>query len=113
MSSYIPLIAQAAREHSAQMTKAAVSPDKSIATDDSTAAAADPTAATKIGPARVAIALVLFLGFVYAMPFLAGLQNILGILIIGFALFEAWKLNRRMELSVSGPHQVSTSSAPA
>jgi hypothetical protein len=120
VSSYVPLIIEAARERGAEMSKAAVTPDKTIATHDSTAARADSavattdaTAAAKIGPVGFAVALVLFLGFVYAMPFLAGIQNVLGILIIGFALFEAWKLNRRTELSVSGPHQVSTSSAPA
>lgn len=30
------------------------------------------------------------LGFLYALPFLAGIENIIGILIIGFALYEAW-----------------------
>lgn len=120
VSSYVPLIIEAARERGAEMSKAAGTPDKTNATHDSTVASADPaaattdsTAATKIGPVGVAVALVLFLGFVYAMPFLAGMENVLGILIIGFALFEAWKLNRRTELSLSGPHQVSTSSAPA
>lgn len=48
----------------------------------------------------------------YSLPFLMGFQNLIGLLIIGIALFEAWKLNVRSELSVSGPHRVSTNSAP-
>lgn len=106
VSSYVPLVVEeAVRQRSSEITKAATD---STVSADSTAAALD-----KIGPVGIAVAIVLFLGFIYAMPFLAGIQNLLGILIIGVALYEAWKLNRRMELSVSGPHQVSTSGAPA
>lgn len=43
---------------------------------------------------------------VAAIPFLAGVKNLLGLLIIGFGLWEAWKLNRRTDLSISGPFQV-------
>lgn len=112
VSSYVPLIIEEAmNQRNAQITKAAPATDSTVAAS----AAADTTAASleKIGPVGVAIAIVMFLGFIYAMPFLAGIQNVLGILIIGFALYEAWKLNHRMELRVSGPHQVSTSGARA
>ena len=33
------------------------------------------------------------------MPFLAGAENIIGLLIIAFALWEAWKFNARRGLS--------------
>lgn len=33
-------------------------------------------------------------------------DNLIGILIIGFALFEAWKINKRTLLSITGPYQV-------
>lgn len=47
-------------------------------------------------------------------PFLAGLENIMGLAIIGFGLWEAWKINRRPELSISGPHLLaSTTPSPA
>jgi hypothetical protein len=46
-----------------------------------------------------------------ALPFLAGFKNILGLLIIAFGLWEAWKINRRTALSISGPFQVGA--APA
>lgn len=42
----------------------------------------------------------------YAAPFLAGLENIVGLLIIAFGLWEAWKFNRRVEAVVTGPYTV-------
>jgi hypothetical protein len=48
----------------------------------------------------------LLLLFVYSLatPFLAGFRNILGLFIIGLGLYEAWRLNRRPQLVLSGPH---------
>jgi hypothetical protein len=113
VSSYVPFLIEGMRERSAEVTKAAISPDK---TQGAPAAAppADSTAATatepKITPIGFVIGVVLLLALFYVAPFF---QGIIGILIVGFALYEAWKLNRRTNLSVSGPHQVSTSPAPA
>ena len=61
----------------------------------------------------IMIGIVVLLAVLYATPFLAGIENLIGLLIIGFALYEAWKLNRRTELRVSGPQQVSAARAPA
>jgi len=41
-----------------------------------------------------------------AAPFLAGAQNLIGLLIIGFALWEAWKFNARRQVPISGPYQI-------
>ena len=41
-----------------------------------------------------------------AIPILAGFSNIIGLLIIGIAVFEAWKLNRRLVLKITGPYRV-------
>ena len=43
-----------------------------------------------------------------AAPFLGGFENIPGILIIGFALWEAWKMNRRVPLQVEGPFRLAS-----
>jgi hypothetical protein len=43
----------------------------------------------------------------FPMPFLMGFQNAIGILIIGFALWEAWKLNKRIHFELAGPFQLS------
>jgi hypothetical protein len=37
-------------------------------------------------------------------PFMAGAENLLGLVIIFFGLWQAWSLNRRPVLHVSGPH---------
>lgn len=54
------------------------------------------------------VAVVVLMGLILAMPFLAGLENILGLIIIGFGLFEAWKINRKEEFSAAGPYRVGT-----
>jgi hypothetical protein len=43
-----------------------------------------------------------------AAPFLAGFENIIGLVIIGIGLYEAWKLNKRTELAISGPHALAS-----
>jgi hypothetical protein len=105
VSSYVPYMIDEARQQSA-----AVATDSTALTKDSAVATAK---SSKANPLVLVVAIILGIGLLYALPFLAGLQNILGLVIIGIALFEAWKLNVRSELSVSGPHRVSTSSAPA
>ena len=47
------------------------------------------------------ILIILIVGL--ALPFLAGFQNIIGLVIIGIGLYEAWKINRRVPLAISGP----------
>lgn len=37
------------------------------------------------------------------VPFLAGFKNILGLAIIAFGLWEAWKLNKRPMIAILGP----------
>jgi hypothetical protein len=61
--------------------------------------------------ASVVLLLVLVFALSLAAPFLAGVENLIGLLIIGFALWEAWKLNARRPLQISGPYQIAP--APA
>ena len=49
-------------------------------------------------------AVVVVLAFV--APFLAGFQNFLGLLIIGFGLWQAGKINRKQPHEVAGPFEV-------
>jgi hypothetical protein len=44
---------------------------------------------------------------VFISPFLGGFQNILGILIIGIGLYQAWKINKKRALTLAGPFQIS------
>jgi len=59
-------------------------------------------------PMPAALALVLFVGLVwgiaFAAPFLGGTDNLIGLAIIAFALYEAWKLNKRVPLT--GPFKL-------
>jgi len=49
----------------------------------------------------VPVFLVLVMGVALVAPFLGGAGNIMGLIIIAIALYEAWKINRRVD--VSGP----------
>jgi hypothetical protein len=74
----------------------------------------EPAPPAKAG--SVLLALAFIVGLAFAAPFLAGAENVIGILIILFALYEAWKLNRRRPFVVAGPFQVTPveeASAPA
>jgi hypothetical protein len=58
------------------------------------------------GPLQVALAFAVLIAFLYLAPILAGFENIIGMLIIGFALYEAWKINKRVKVEITGPFQV-------
>jgi hypothetical protein len=44
--------------------------------------------------------------FAMALPFLAGFDNLIGLLIIGFALWQAWSSNKSAAVPFEGPFQV-------
>ncbi len=88
---------------------AGVEPDGAVSAATSPAAAAE-AAPAQIGPLAFLAAAAVLLALAYALPFLAGFQNLLGILIIGFGLWQAWRMNARPKLDIAGPFQVS---APA
>lgn len=54
-----------------------------------------------------------FVAFVYSIPIEDALGSVMSLVITGIALYEAWKLNRRAQLRVSGPHQVSATGTRA
>jgi hypothetical protein len=58
-------------------------------------------------------AVVLFASIFYALqvPFSGGMENIIGMLIVSFALWEAWKLNAYRPLPLSGPYQLGSTPA--
>jgi len=60
---------------------------------------------------EAATGLIAFAVLVAAMPFLAGVENVLGLLIIGFGLFEAWRLNQFVPLTIEGPFRFGKVSA--
>jgi hypothetical protein len=60
----------------------------------------------KLSVGKVVVGLAVLLAFAAAVPILAGMENIIGMLIIGFALFEAWRQNQRVQLAITGPYRV-------
>lgn len=76
---------------------------------DSPVANASPEA--NAGESSVLMGLVVLAGVMLALPFLGGVENIIGIAIIAFGLWEAWKINKRP--AITGPHTVASSNAQA
>jgi hypothetical protein len=76
------------------------------------ASAVSSPASSEAVQARPPVLIILGLLFVFMLisPFLGGFQNVIGWLIIGIALWEAWKANRRVALSITGPFTIA---APA
>jgi hypothetical protein len=66
------------------------------------------------GRRAIAIVLLVILVFVVSLaaPFLAGMQNLIGLLIISFALWEAWKFNKHRPIPITGPYQIGTPPPP-
>jgi hypothetical protein len=66
--------------------------------------------AEKPGAPMLVVYAVLFVVLLFALafvaPILAGFQNIIGLLIIGFALWEAWKINKRPHFDTAGPFAI-------
>jgi len=63
----------------------------------------------QVGLLEMFVGLALMAGVLLALPFLAGMDNIIGLLIIGFGLYQAWSLNRKSVLSISGPFRIQQS----
>jgi hypothetical protein len=104
VATYIPPVLSALSEHEQQELSAV---DESETSPDATADMAAGAAATeKPTLAHAAVGVILLLAIACAAPFLAGVQNIIGLLIISFGLYEAWKMNRRTPLAISGPHAI-------
>jgi len=59
------------------------------------------------------LAVLALLAFAAALPFLAGVENLVGLLIIAIGLWQAWKLNQRKELDITGPFTAGRPTTPA
>lgn len=122
--SYVPLVWKGVTEvqnapPAAAGAAAAVTPAASGAAPASitpgdeghtTSPATPPTAATPPSAApgaeslvRLVLTCIVVLALSLVAPFLGGASNILGIILIGIALWEAWKFNRPVKLLIDGP----------
>ena len=113
VSMYIPPIIQGIREMR-QKEEAGV-----VQVSDTTRAGADdndPTSAAVMKLPRAVrwiIGSALIVGLACAAPFLMGFQNVIGWVIIAIGLYQAWSLNRRGQLVITGPHTIQAAPAPA
>jgi hypothetical protein len=101
--------AQAAMAPGVERTALADAPDDAAPPGD--VAAAETVEAPPVGAGEIVLALVAIVAIAFMAPFLGGLENIIGILIIGFGVYQAWKMNKRAELEITGPHTLGGSSA--
>ncbi len=117
VSTYIPMIIQEMNNDYTTSEEiqeiAPVSNEETQTNAKETAEASEPPSQdnTSTAEAEVTAAGFLIGGvvlFVYALcvPFLAGFQNIIGLLIIGFALYQAWSMNRKIAFEITGPYKV-------
>lgn len=80
--------------------------DVSAVTDGNVAKTSKPAPSWGRAVLALAVLTVLVAALSLAAPFLAGFENVIGILIIAFALFQAWKMNRARRVPVTGPYQL-------
>ncbi len=103
---YLAMVSAYAPMLFTQLAKATAETQAAGATDGGSAPVAGATTADAAPPSvsEAALGLLMLVGILCALPFLGGIENILGILILGFGLYEAWKLNRRVSVVITGPH---------
>jgi hypothetical protein len=125
VTTYIPFIVKGFRENpsaavadSTPVRRLAPDSGRSAAATATTQGAPDSTVRTaakatgreasvkQITIGQALIGLAALLAIAAAAPVLAGFENIIGMVIIAFALFEAWRLNARVRLAVTGPYRV-------
>jgi hypothetical protein len=86
-------------------------------TADSSATVASTSTVAKArerpGPVALALGLALLLGLAFAAPILTGIAAPLHLVIAGFGVYAAWKINRGAALRVTGPYQAAARPATA
>jgi hypothetical protein len=104
VSTYVPTIVGELKEAADKQEQT------STATPISAPASEPPGGEKPVSLGRGLLALVIVsvvvMGIAYAAPFLMGIQNVIGLLIISFALWEAWKINKKVDVAVSGPYRL-------
>jgi hypothetical protein len=111
VGSYIPLMVAEILKQPTEQSEAAQGGQAEAATAETVT----PSAAGEAAPApgSLLLALGVLLGIALAAPFLGGVENLLGIIIIGVGLYEAWKLNRHQPVVITGPHVLASTGTAA
>lgn len=108
--SYVPLIVKHAIENPpGQKQTASDGRTGDPATSDGAPTSRAPRPATtdtdggSVTLSAFLIGILVLFGYCLALPFLQGFSSIIGLFIIFIGMFEAWKLNRRVPLTLDGP----------
>ena len=83
----------------AQAEKAAEAQAKNVAKDE-------PVVRKELTLLDFVLAIAVIVAFILSVPILIGFSNPISLLIVGFALWEAFKLNRKVNLVITGPHNI-------
>jgi hypothetical protein len=107
-STYLPAVVQ-------QIQKDVKSHDAKVHADTLAGKPAPPPSRLESLPKSVGFLLGIAFIFVFlaAMPILVGFKSPIFLLIVGFGLWEAWKINRRRALAITGPLQVGAAPQPS
>jgi len=103
VATYIPYMLESIPKETAAVTEPAQPEVKPV---EGQPAEGIPVKSSAVAMLILAVAL---LAFAFTVPFLSGFENIIGLIIIGIGLYEAWKMNKKEVFEVSGPFQVKTS----
>ena len=115
VSAYVPLmVTEIMKQKPAAQTQAAA-PEGTVVPASASNETSNAEPPAENGKSGSIGGLLLGLGFLLllacAAPFLAGFQNIIGLVIIGIGMYQAWKLTRRVPLVITGPHTLAVSTA--
>jgi hypothetical protein len=115
-STYLPIVLQQIRTN-VKNHDAAAQAGSAAGKPASKPASKPDTAGGKLDKLPMGVKFFLAFGFLFAfaafMPIAAGMKSPILLLIVGFGLWEAWKINRRHPLTITGPLQVGTRFQPA
>jgi hypothetical protein len=127
-STYVPLARESVMEKTAEERSAKAPSDSAslaaaaattpAASEEATtpvtpdSAAAKPATAKKLGVGGILLGIGALLAFSIVLPVLVGMGSPISILILGFGLVQAWRMNKRVELNVTGPYRLAPA-APA
>jgi hypothetical protein len=117
VTSYLPMALEQLpdlEKPSATATQPATAPAASGGPNPAPAKAAKASVAEEpLTAGTFVLGILALLAFAALLPFFAGLENIVGLLIIGIGLWQAWKMNQRKTLEITGPFRVGSPPASA
>ena len=60
----------------------------------------------RLGFGKITLAFFGMILFTAALPIIVGFSSIISVVILVFGLMQAWRMNRAVEVSVSGPYRI-------